>query len=152
MSAVSPSPARLLGASTPQRTAAAAAVGFSVIAAFQAALALGAPFGEAAFGGANSGQLPPSLRVTSAFSMVVWLLAALTVLARGRSGPTPSGRAAVWGLRAFMVLLAAGTVMNAASPSPWERFLWAPLALILLVLCLVLDRSGRQAAGSVPAP
>jgi hypothetical protein len=79
--------------------------------------------------------------------MALWLLAALTVLARGRCGPTRSGRTAVWGLRAFMVLLAAGTVMNAASPSPWERFLWAPLALVLLVLCLILDRRRGQAAG-----
>ena len=151
MSAVPPVSSRLLRTATPGRIAAAAAVGFSVIAAFQAALALGAPFGEAAFGGAHSGQLPPALRVTSAFSMAVWLLAALTVLALGRSGPAPRGRAAVWGLRAFLVLLSAGTVMNAASSSPWERFLWAPLALVLLLLCLVLDRRLGRAAGSVPA-
>jgi hypothetical protein len=84
--------------------------------------------------------------------MALWLLAALTVLARGRCGPTRSGRTAVWGLRAFMVLLAAGTVMNAASPSPWERFLWAPLALVLLVLCLILDRRRGQAAEPGPTP
>jgi hypothetical protein len=44
MSAVSPVSSRLRSAATPGRIAAAAAVGFSVIAAFQAALALGAPF------------------------------------------------------------------------------------------------------------
>lgn len=149
MSAVRSIPFRLSRAATPGRVAAAAAAGFSVIAAFQAALALGAPFGEAAFGGANSGQLPPALRGASTFSMVLWLLAAATVLARGRSGPTPPGRGVVWGVRALAVLLTAGTVMNAASSSPWERYLWAPLALVLLVLCLLLDRRRGEA---VPEP
>jgi 4-hydroxybenzoate polyprenyltransferase len=83
--------------------------------------------------------------------MVVWLLAALTVLARGRSGPVPAGRAVRWGVRGFIVLLAAGTLMNAASSSPWERFLWAPLALVLLLLCLRLDRQ-HGADGSPDSP
>jgi hypothetical protein len=130
----------LRGGAAPRRTAAAAAAGFSVIAAFQASLALGAPLGEAAYGGASAGRLPPELRAASAVAMVVWLLAALTVLVRGRPGPVPAGRALRWGLRGFIVLLAAGTLMNAASSSPWERFLWAPLALVLLLLCLRLDR------------
>ncbi|TDK25507.1 hypothetical protein E2F48_09650 [Arthrobacter crusticola] len=142
---------RLRCAATPERTAAAAAAGFSVIAAFQASLALGAPFGEAAFGGSNSGQLPPGLRAASAVSMVVWLLAALMVLARGRSVPAPAGRAVRWGVRGFIVLLAVGTLLNAASSSPWERFLWAPLALVLLLLCLRLDRH-RAADGSPAGP
>ncbi|MHA7261813.1 hypothetical protein ACX80W_01280 [Arthrobacter sp. TMN-37] len=142
---------RLRGAATPTRTAAAAAAGFSVIAAFQASLALGAPLGEAAFGGASGGRLPPELRAASAVATVVWLLAALTVLARGRQGPVPAGRAIRWGLRGFIVLLAAGTLLNAASSSPWERFLWAPLALVLLLLCLRLDRH-RGADGSQDGP
>ncbi|WP_159800760.1 hypothetical protein [Arthrobacter zhaoguopingii] len=141
----------LRGAPTPQRTAAAAAAGFSVIAAFQASLALGAPFGEAAFGGSSSGKLPPGLRAASAVSMVVWLLAALTVLARGRPGPVPAGRALRWGVRGLIVLLAAGTLLNAASSSPWERFFWAPLALVLLLLCLRLDRH-RGAHGNADGP
>ncbi len=142
---------RLRGAATPRRTAAAAAAGFSVIAAFQASLALGAPFGEAAFGGASAGRLPAELRAASAVAMVVWLLAALTVLARGRSGPVPAGRALRWGVRGFIVLLAAGTLLNAASSSPWERFFWAPLALVLLLLCLRLDRP-HGADGSPDGP
>jgi hypothetical protein len=32
--------------------------------------------------------------------------------------------------------------MNFASHSKWERFLWAPVALILAVLCLVVALSG----------
>jgi hypothetical protein len=33
-------------------------------------------------------------------------------------------------------------LMNFASPSSWERFLWGPVALILTGLCLVVARSG----------
>ena len=34
-----------------------------------------------------------------------------------------------------------GALMNFASSSPWERFLWGPLALVLAGLCFVLARS-----------
>ena len=38
-------------------------------------------------------------------------------------------------------VLLVGALMNFASSSPWERFLWGPLALVLAVLCFVLARS-----------
>jgi hypothetical protein len=61
----------------PARTAAvAAAVGFLTIAVFQAALALGAPLGRAAWGGTHP-QAPTGLRVASAVAFGVWALAAL---------------------------------------------------------------------------
>ena len=44
-------------------------------------------------------------------------------------------------------MLAVGALMNLASPSPWERFLWGPLALILAVLCLLVARSGSATPG-----
>src|SRR4028118_1876067 len=48
------------------RTAAmAAAMGFLVIAAFEAALTLGAPLGRATMGGFYEGQLPMSLRIVA---------------------------------------------------------------------------------------
>lgn len=132
----------------PARTAAvAAAVGFIGIAAFQAALALGAPLGRAAWGGTYV-QLPMGLRVASAFAVGVWVLAALIVL--GRAGfqvsPLPVGfvRWGTWILVAASVLAA---LMNFASPSSWERFLWGPVALILTGLCLVVARSGSPSGG-----
>jgi len=33
-------------------------------------------------------------------------------------------------------------LVNFASPSSRERFIWGPVALILAVLCLVVARSG----------
>ena len=45
-----------------------------------------------------------------------------------------------WGTWILVVVLAVGAVMNAASSSPWERYLWAPLALVLAVLCFFVAR------------
>jgi hypothetical protein len=123
----------------PARTAAvAAAVGFLTIAAFQAALALGAPLGRAAWGGTHA-QLPTGLRVASAVAFGVWSLAALIVL--GRAGfhvaPLPTGLLR-WGTWILVGVLTLGAILNFASPSNWERFIWGPIALILAGLCLLL--------------
>jgi hypothetical protein len=132
-----------LMASAPPAQAAAgiAAVGFLAIAAFQAALAFGAPLGRAAWGGAHV-RLPARLRIASAFATAFWVLAALVVLERAgfETSPLPSavGR---WGTWALVVLLPLGAVMNFASSSRWERFLWGPVALLLAGLCLVVARS-----------
>jgi hypothetical protein len=129
----------------PARTAAvAAAVGFLVIAAFQVALALGAPLGRAAWGGTHV-QLPVGLRIASVLAAGFWVLAVLIVL--GRAGyqisPLPSVFTR-WGTWILVGLLPLGALMNFASPSSWERFLWGPVALILGLLCLVVARSATQ--------
>ena len=125
----------------PVRAAAlAASVGFLAIAAFQAALALGAPLGRAAWGGTQT-DLPVGLQIASGVAIAVWLFAAAIVL--GRVGieivPLPSNvlRRGVWVL---VVILAIGALMNFASPSPWERFLWGPVGVILSVLTLSIAR------------
>lgn len=115
-----------------------AAIGFVVIAAFQVALALGAPLGRAAWGGAQD-RLPMRLRIGSAIAVVVWVLAALIVLARGGSPVIALPSIVVdWGTWGLAGLSAIGAVMNFASSSPWERFGWGPLALILAALCVLL--------------
>ena len=138
---------RTLATLLPARTAAvAAAVGFLAIAAFQVALALGAPLGRAAWGGTRT-DLPTGLRIASAVAVVVWALAATIVL--GRAGfdifslPASVVR---WGTWILIGLSLLGALMNFASSSPWERFLWAPLALILAALCFVVARSGVDPA------
>jgi hypothetical protein len=116
-----------------------AAIGFVAIAIFQAALALGAPFGAAAWGGTHPGRVPSRLRVASAFACVLWLFAALLVLERGGADfdvlPPVLAR---WGTWAVVILLPIGALMNFASRSRWERFVWGPLALVLAVLCLIV--------------
>jgi hypothetical protein len=127
----------------PHRPAAvAAAVGFVALAAFQLALALGAPFERAAWGGTYD-QLPTSLRIASAIAVGVWTLGALVVLRRAGVGisPLPIAFARV-GTWILVGLLTLGALMNFASRSPWERFGWGPVALILAVLCLMVARGG----------
>jgi hypothetical protein len=120
----------------------AAAFGFLVIAVFQAALALGAPLGRAAWGGAVA-KLPSRLRRASAASAVIWLVAAVVIL--GRVGieivPLPAAITSV-GAWVLVVLSALGAIVNFASSSRWERFGWGPLALVLALLSLVVAASG----------
>ena len=125
-----------------------AAVGFLVIAAFQVALALGAPLGRAAWGGAYDGQLPMGLRIASAVAVGVWLLSALIVLGRAgyRVVPLPYW-VLRWGTWVLVGLLFVGALLNIASSSGWERFGWGPVALILGVLCLLVARSEPASRG-----
>ena len=131
-----------------RRAAVAAAVGFTALAAFQLALALGAPLGSAAWGGTYD-QLPAGLRIASAFAVAVWVLAALIVLRRvGLSILLLPPAIARWGSWVLVGLLPLGALMNFASPSNWERFGWGPVALILAVLCLMVARGGWTDARS----
>lgn len=119
----------------------AAAAGFVGIALFQVALAAGAPFGRAAWGGTNSGQLPVGLRVGSAVAVGVWLLAATIVV--GHAGVVATSFSPAFLQRGTWVLVAVtliGAVMNFASPSPWERLMWAPITLALAGLCFLVAR------------
>jgi hypothetical protein len=128
------------------RAAIAAAAGFIGLAAFELALALGAPLGRAAMGGTHT-YLPTGLRIVSAVAAVFWPLAALVVLRRGGYRvPLISPRIARAGTWILVGLLSLGVLMNLASASNWERFLQAPIAAILATLCLVVARSRSEVA------
>ena len=124
------------------RAAALAAAAFIGMAGFEIALALGAPLGRAAWGGANA-HLQPGLRIASVGSAALLVFAALIVLGRvgSRLSPLPAAftRRGTWVLVGVLTL---GTLMNFASPSVWERFLQAPIALVMAVLCFVVARGG----------
>jgi hypothetical protein len=117
------------------------AAGLLLIAAFQLALALGAPLGRAAWGGQHD-RLPPRLRRSSAVAVVIWLIATAIVLARASyltlPGPSQLVTAGTW---VVVVLLALGAIVNVASSSRWERFGWGPLAAILAVLGFIVATS-----------
>ena len=110
-----------------------------VIAIFQAALALGAPWGEAAWGGQNPGVLPRNLRIASGIAAVV-IYPLIILLVMAGAGFIDDGWVPVditivmWILAA---LLTVGAVMNAISRSPRER-LWAPVALIVAICCALI--------------
>ena len=114
----------------------AAATGLSGTAVFQGLLALGVPWGRAAWGGAHA-RVPDRLRVASALSAGVLLIAAIAVLGRAGhwSGPSTLFR---WGTWALVGLLAFSAVGNFASGSRWERLLLGPVALTVSLLCLIV--------------
>jgi hypothetical protein len=135
---------------TARSAAVLAAVGFSLLAAFQAALAAGVPWGHAAWGG-ESAQLSTGQQVASAVAAAVYAGAALTVLARaGVIWPSRTNAALVsWGTWFLAFAMALGAVPNFASQSRWENVVLGPLALALAALCTVVARSA--AAGRPPA-
>lgn len=112
-----------------------------MIAAFQLALAAGAPLGRAAWGG-KSATLPGNLRRASAVAFVIWLLAAVLILGRGGviEVPVPPVVLAV-GAWILVVVSALGALVNVASSSPWERFGWAPLAAAMAILSAIVASS-----------
>lgn len=135
----------------PRAAAIAAGAGFLGIAAFQVALAAGAPLGQASWGGTYDGQLPTGLRIASAVAVGVWVLAALIVLGRGGFEVSPLPSAVLrWGTWILVAVSLVGALMNFASPSAWERFLWGPFALALAALCLLVARSRGAPAASPP--
>ncbi len=117
---------------------AAAVVGFVLVASFQVALALGAPWGKAAWGGVHE-RLPAGLRIAGGVAAVIWLVAALVVLSRAgyEWSPVPLSvaRWATWVLFGMLVL---GTLMNLASRSRPERLIQTPIAAVLAILCLLV--------------
>ena len=79
----------IFAARATRAVAVAAAIGLAVIAIFELLLALGVPWGRAAWGGSQE-VLSPDLRMASAVAVVVWVGAALLVL--GRAGYWASAR------------------------------------------------------------
>ena len=114
----------------------AAATGLAGTAVFQLLLALGVPWGRAAWGGGHD-RLPAALRVASALSAGVLLIAAFVVLGRAGYWRRPSARFR-WGTWALVGLLAFSALGNFASTSRWENLLLGPVALTVSLLCLIV--------------
>jgi hypothetical protein len=134
-----------------------AAIGFTSLAVFQAALAAGAPWGHAAWGGGDA-HLSAGQRVASAVAAIIYIAAALIVLGRAEIILRARSNAALyhWGTWFLAVAMAIGAVPNFASQSRWENFVFGPLALVLAALCTVVARSaaagpGRERTGAAEA-
>lgn len=109
---------------------------------FQLFLAIGAPWGSAAYGGGHPGVLPLGLRLNSlVFGLIGYPVAMLYVLDAGGVVDTewlPGSRTvAMWVLVVFFGL---GTLANFASRSRVERW-WGPVALALAVCCGLIATS-----------
>jgi hypothetical protein len=115
-----------------------ATIGLTGVAVFQGALAGGAPYGHASWGGADP-HLPTDLRVASAVSCVVLLGAALLVLRRaGFWGSSRVSSVSRWGTRVLVPILALSALGNFASQSRWENFLLGPVSVLLAILCALV--------------
>ncbi|GMU39234.1 MAG: hypothetical protein AMXMBFR23_01000 [Chloroflexota bacterium] len=125
----------------------AAAVGFLALSAFQAALAVGAPWAHLAWGGRHEGVLPVGLRLASAAAVVFLLGAAVLVTVAARPLAEGDGRVALArrlaGVLAFLLLLnAAG---NLVSQSNAERVVMTPAAGVLAILTGLVAWGPRRA-------
>lgn len=109
----------------------------SLLAAFQIALAFGAPFGHLAWGG-QSRVLPTRQRVGSAVSVAIYAVIALIALDRSEQIdilPDLVSRVAMWVVLGFLAL---SIVPNLLSKSVLERVVMAPVSAALAILGLLL--------------
>lgn len=131
----------------PVLAARAAAVVMVGVAAFQLALVFGAPWGVYTQGGGTDGALDASGRVVAGVSCVILLVMAAAILARVREGPlkkTPGKL--VTALAWFAAIYAAvAVVLNLSTSSSSERAVFAPTAILLLVLVLTAMVGSRHA-------
>jgi hypothetical protein len=114
------------------------AVASAGVVAFQIALALGAPWGAYAMGGAFPGQFPPALRLAALVQAAVLALLAGVVLARASIALRSWFRLSRWLVWAAVAFAAVSLVLNLITPSAGERMIWAPVAFVLLVSSLLV--------------
>lgn len=108
----------------------------AIVCLFQFALAIGAPWGAYAMGGAFPGVIPPPLRLAAVAQAAVLAGFALIVLIRaGLALPRWRGPAA-WATWAVVALMAVSVVLNLITPSGMERLIWAPVAILLFLASL----------------
>jgi hypothetical protein len=133
----------------PRVAGAIAAVGFLIVAGYQVLLALGIAFSGAAWGGAT---LTPTLRLASAVSAIVLVLAAFIVFGRaGYWGPRVPTAIFRWGTWVLVGGMALSALANFASPTVGERFFLGPSALLLAFLCFAATRiPGRRRTTAAP--
>lgn len=122
------------------------------VACFQVALALGAPLGAFAWGGAaGHGALSGRFRGASAISALA--LSALAGLAGVQGGlgqrvfPPPVFKAILWVCAAELAL---NTLGNLGSPSPPERWVMGPVSALGCGLAVLTAARARPAAGPAP--
>ena len=113
------------------------------VAAFQIALALGAPWGAYAMGGAFPGQFPAPMRFAAIVQAAILLLWAGVVLARAGLGLKQWARASGWLVWVVVAFSAISLLLNLITPSGGERLIWAPVAFVMLATS-VLVAAGRQ--------
>ena len=131
----------------PRRSGRAAALGYTGISAgvavFQLALALGAPWGSYAMGGAFPGQYPTSMRIEAVFGTALLAVMAGVILSRAGLALPKLSRASRWLVWVIVAYGVVEVVMILISPSGGERAIWAPVTLVQLAFSLVVATGTR---------
>ncbi|NMI03135.1 hypothetical protein HF638_04070 [Paenibacillus sp. SZ31] len=109
-----------------------------IVILFQIALAAGMPWGEYAMGGKFPGKYPISMRFACIFQIAI--LAFMGIIVLSKSGlllPRWSSFSdiAIWFIVAYLVL---GTLLNLITRSVWERRIWAPVTLLMLISSIIV--------------
>jgi len=112
------------------------AASVALVVVFQLALALGAPWGRLAMGGAFPGVYPPAMRVAALLQAAMLVATALVVLSRAGLVTPAWRRAPRWLIWAVTGLLALGVVLNMITPSAMERLIWTPVSAVLFLSSL----------------
>jgi hypothetical protein len=110
-----------------------------ILSLFQLALAAGAPWGKASWGGAWEGVLPRGIRINSlVFGAFLYPLVILYMLDAGGVSEFDFLRAegiVLWVLVFFFVT---GTITNAMSRSKIEKMIWTLPTAVLAICTLIL--------------
>ena len=110
----------------------------AIVIAFQIALAMGMPWGHLTWGGKYPGQLPEAMRAVAIFSVALLTVFALIIETRtGVLFPVWKSKSRVL-VCLVVAYCALGVVMNAITPSFWERMIWLPVVLAMLVCSFVV--------------
>ena len=107
-----------------------------IVILFQCALALGAPWGSLAMGGKFPGKYPIKMRI-ACLPLIAFLISWAVLMAM-RAGLLETEASRTLNILVWIVvaLNASGAIMNLITPSKWERRIWGPVALLML-LCSV---------------
>jgi hypothetical protein len=108
------------------------------VVAFQVALALGAPWGAYAMGGAIPGPFPARLRVAAAVQAALLALTIAIVASRAGLALATWSDAAGWLVWVVVAIAALALVLNSISRSAGERRIWVPVTVVMLACSLTV--------------
>lgn len=114
------------------------AIASAIVIAFQVALALGAPWGAYAMGGAYPGRLPGPARVASVVQALLIGVLAVSVLSDADLVLPGLAETLPWLAWLAVAFSAVSTVLNAVTRSAVERRLWLPVAVVMLLSSLAV--------------
>jgi hypothetical protein len=114
----------------------------AIVIGFQLALALGAPWGARAMGGAYPGRLPPPLRVGEIVQALVLGLLAVGILSDAGIVVPDLAATLPWLVWLAVAFSAVSTVLNLITRSPVERRTWLPVSIVMLVSSLIVAVAG----------